>query len=168
MDSGEIIKQHLVLIPNIVKKYAKMCPHLRDDFIGIALLTLTQIANDCKIENVEEQKKYICSKIHWAIRIQLAENQSIIRVPRHSSVRHFLRPIINPLLTDPKTRPNISYDLREVLGMITKSSIEKQILCLKIQGYTDREIAKKIGFSPAYIGRIKNRLEERFNELWEK
>ena len=53
-------------------------------------------------------------------------------------------------------------DIREMILALCESEQEKEIVRLRIEGYTDKEIGEQLGISRQTVGRRRDEIEERF------
>ena len=187
----ELIYGHLRLIMKLVSIFSNWSPRKKHDILSVALIALIEtVDNREKIKNTN-LGAVINKNVQWAIRQFLCEDH-VIKIPATSYYRKKHRdglrdPVsihgANKISSDydqegsafksdydlrlADRHGTISSELKEILNQLPRSDIERQVLILRMQGYRDKEIAERLGCSKVWVGKIRNELEERFNQLWE-
>jgi len=177
-DTEAIINGHLRFVMKLVSRLSYRAPHKINDLVGVALCALVKGANDLKSKS--NPSGYLNKKITWALRAFLCDDH-IIPVPHttwygkkmQSSIRD---PIslsetktekiddelwVTPLIAV-HAKQEVSTEIREILGMLPRNSRDAKIMVMRIQGYTDREIAINLGLSLSRVAQIRNELYNRY------
>lgn len=144
---------------NSASRYIEGNPHKRDDIISIAYLTLVQCLSDTSRMYDDNMGARINRLVRLKVLRFLIEDQ-VIRVPESAKRR---------IVVEPLTRENsgyaheeISFEFKEFLSRIPETSLERQVMCLRIRGFTDQEIAEKLNCSCTRILQLRHKMHRKY------
>ena len=153
MDKDALIIEYMPVASNIARKYARYVEF--KDIEAEAFLGLVEAVNrieqgKCKHENHGGYiNKYITQYCHNYLK-KFGYNSNIsyddITEDKHSSFN--------------KT------DFDDTIESITQTEQEKQVITLRRQGLNDTEISEQLGLDRLTIRKIRKRLYNRFERLW--
>jgi RNA polymerase sigma factor (sigma-70 family) len=176
----QMIELNRPLVTFKVTKYLEQfpqCTHLRDDLLSSGTLALVEAV--CKIaageHDGENVTAYINKWIHFGVG-NVVDIEGGVRIPgrtqrkkkkegtplqtfsKVSDLEH------NFLDTDGLQDPMAVPDLMDEINGLATTPRDKEYVRLKLLGYRDSEVAKKLGVSKGTVFNIKQRLYEQFLE----
>ena len=182
----ELINGHLRLIMKLASIYSNWQPHKAKDILSVALVALIEAVDSRSEVKDGNLGAWISSKVQFAIRDYLGSDH-VIPIPKTSYHRHKeLGLIRTPVSLDctvdhsivdedtitsnriqPEARPEVSIELRDILSQLPADGLESKIIILRMQGFNDREVAEQLGYTPMRICQLRNKMYDRFLQLWE-
>jgi len=163
-----IIMGHMRLGVTIAARYASYFPDSREDILAEMYCGILDAIG--KVDRLKDNgiSGWIVSHIHGHIANFLRENK-LIHIPRSSDVKHYFHSYFSmeygkededntayvysgPISILPFTVDDDKLVVTDFLNHLSKR--EAKIVQMKMEGYTDREIASKIGLTASRIGQI--------------
>lgn len=192
-EKEQLIKSHIGLAKYLAKKASYRSPHLYDVFVADALYGLVKAVNDAE-EALKDNNitPYISRKIYGILSRSLTEQQAV-RTP-YSTIKRREKEgketkvvfsfSLSGVLTKNDTRSDEAppkkdrhkksilsvthgsmYELRDLIKHSIRKEFEQQVVDLRIQGYTDKEIAEILDCNRTTITKARKVIEARFEEL---
>jgi len=170
--TSERIHKYRRMVDWVVQYWGYRYPNKADDLQGVGYLVLVECAN--KFEGDEDMfKRYLKKTLHHTLK-RFVYSDFLVRPPVGSDwvpqmsieERDALFAIEDESVYEPSEEPKFDY-LKEIQESDNFTQTEKQILTLRSQGYTQKEIAKELDMSQATVLRwlrgMKNRLRRVFH-----
>lgn len=152
---SDIIKGHLALLLKIAGQYSAVVID-NGDFVSVGLLGMLEGCLSGKLQD-SNITTFLACRAHAAIGNHVRANRLIKGGKKVVPLDH------SDLLAE--DRPLL--EIEELLAMIIKTPLEQQIVDLRKQGYTVREIAARLGCSKSFVDNQLSLLHRRFKELYE-
>lgn len=156
------------LVLKKVSTWCKLFPqvlYLSDDMVSEGLLAVTK-AVDALIKDGDPEEGSCTSYIHTAIINNIGhmlEDEVTIRIPRTADEGPVVVPTDDYDMAAPLTDGSFGViDLMDSLEAACATPLEKQILGLRIKGYTDQEIAEQLDISRASVQFYRAELIQKF------
>lgn len=167
--TSELIRAHMKLAIHIAGQYASIHRRSADDIVSEAIIGMLTACKRIKENEMTDDNVagFIISNIHSAIK-SFVRKDSVVRVPP-SSYRHFKDKGIDVgitvsslpyLLPDREKRKPI--ELLEILDKIASDDFDRDVIALKAEGYTIKEIANKLSVSTSKVFLSKAKLENKY------
>lgn len=157
------MEENINLVYYILNKYFKRYQYLKDDLISEGFLAL------CRAEKYFDESKGIKKSTYLSKAIYMAMYKYLKKEQKHNNNVSLYAPIRgaeNLDLIDQIPGPDLIDDFltNEVVSQIIKTETtdkEKQILDLYSQGYTQKQIAKKMETYQTQISRTMKRIKKK-------
>lgn len=146
-DRETLLKKYISVVFRLAGNYARKCPALVDDLISEGLLGFNVAFEDYKngkvtIDEAEKHFYYqICKHCFDLLRKEKKNKQ---------------------LNFDVGFKPDHISAILNHLEDIATTELERTIIKLRLEGFTDQEIADQVGLSKQYIGRVRSQLKVKF------
>lgn len=140
--------------------------HLSDDMVSEGLLAVTK-AVDILIREGDPSEGSLCSYIHTAIINNIGhflEDEVTIHIPRTADDG----PVAIPVDDFDLAAPDAGYamvDLMDTLHASCETPLEREVLDLRMKGYSDQEIADQLDISRASVQFYRAEITNRFDRL---
>ena len=165
-----LIEGHLLLAKHIANKYAGRGD--RFDLVSTAFLCVIEAVDVFPSIYVDYHiSKYINVKVRYGCLKERSRARSLIYVPHTTRERH-KDTTQDDVLVDyrmvaaqAESKPPLSLEMRELLDIACKDNRDRQILNLKICGFTDKEIAEHLGVHLSGVAARKSKVYERLRRL---
>ncbi len=147
-----MIEGHTGLIAQVVGRYAWQQPRKTDDMLSVGWLALTEAVDNFSKDKVTHNNitAYILVTVHGAIHNFIVEDQTV-----KPSRKRFDK-VVKRHLDDIEESVEHEFDTPDALvEEIGLENTEKIIAIMALEGYTDKEIGKKLGCSWQYVGRLR-------------
>lgn len=156
---------YLKLAFRIASLHARIAPaSLRDDLVSVAVEALVEGWKNSADE--QDVSLYIIRKIHSACTEFIRKEHPSINSTRHFQKDKSLEVRVERLgKRDVKDSHDNANELWEHILSVAENPFERDILNLRREGYTDKEIASLRGVSTSHIFYIRKMLQTRFEIL---
>jgi len=156
---NEIVNGHIRLALSISSRYITYfnCSHLSQDLDSAAMEGLVVAANRLDTIGHDNVTGFIVVYVHNFVSTYLRKS-SIVPVPRGYD------PVIVKSIGENDASHMDSFLLQDLLENLTKNEIECEIVNLKIQRYTDLEVAGILKIPATKVFRIRKKLKERYRD----
>jgi RNA polymerase sigma factor (sigma-70 family) len=180
-----MIEGNMGLVIVRMNAYLRKCPKMsffRDDLISAGLCGLIEAVTRMQDGNEAEKVNptgYIYTAIDQAM-TRDADEESTIKIPQRTQqkAREAKRPIEKPVFVGTKTQKTVfshlkerdfhrPYEIREEMLAACDGELERSIIVMHLEGYTDVEIARVLGLHRLNILKARNRICTAFKERWE-
>lgn len=157
-----LIESHMRLGCAIAGRYVRLGGN-SDEMVSSAMLGITVAVDRVKrgLLGHDNITGYIIHYIHQhcaeALRLDC-----VIPVPQHNDSKIVVCPITNDSIEATETRMGELYD---ILEHITHTEIEKEVIFLRQQGYTDSQVASNMNICKSTVTKTRKRLLERYNNV---
>ena len=157
-----LIESHMRLGCAIAGRYVRLGGD-SDEMVSAAMLGITVAVDRIKRSLITHNNVtgYIIHYIHQHCAEALCLDR-VIPIPQHNDTKIIVCPITNSVIIATGTRIG---ELYETLEHITHTEVEKNIVFLRQQGYTDVEVANNLGISRSTVTKTRKRLLERYNNV---
>ena len=157
-----LIESHMRLGCSIATRYVWLGGNF-EEMVSSAMLGIAEAVDRFKrgIVSHDNITGYIIHYIHQ-ICTECLRMDCLIPVPQHNDTKIIVCPITDDNIE--KTATNLG-ELYEILEYITHTELEKDIVFLRQQRYTDSEVAANLGVSRSTVTRTRKRLLERYNNV---
>ena len=151
-ERNKIILKHIKLAFSIATRY-KNVNH--DDLIDIALYTLTKAVEDFyKLEEHDDNvARYIASRIRFRITDYLRAKKIEVTIKEWDN---FIA----------KDNQELVLEVRDTINKCCKDELDEFIFNRKLEGLSDKEIAKQLNKGRTTITAARNILYSRFRVYW--
>lgn len=157
VEKEEIIQGHIRLAFSIAHKMSYLDKEKLELFISEALYGLVVAVEKAKT-NLNFEKN-ITPYIVGVIKRLIITFHHTDKVIRPKSKRK--SPEVVPLEHEPEYKETKIKEIREFIDHSLKNELEKQVIELKTQGYTDNEIGFKLELTREYICSVRNNIAKR-------
>jgi hypothetical protein len=180
-----MIEGNMGLVIIRVNAYLRKCPnmsHYREDLISAALGGLCEAVTsmqDSKDAEKVNPTGYIYTVIDQAM-TKDADEESTIKIPQRTQqkAREAKKPIDKPCFVGPKTQKTAfsrlkerdfhrPIEIREELFASCEGDLDRSIIGMYLEGYTDTEIGNMLGMHRLNILKARNAVFDRFKTRWE-
>lgn len=157
-----LTKSHMRLGCSIAGRYVRLGGD-SDEMVSSAMLGIAVAVDRIKKGLVEHNNVtgYIIHYIHQHCAESLRLD-CVIPIPQHNDTKIIVCPITDNNIEATGTRIG---ELYEILEHITHTEIEKNVVFLRQQGYTDTEVANNLNISRSTVTKTRKRLLERYNNV---
>lgn len=134
-----------------------------DEMVSAAMLGIVTAVDRAKkgLLKHDNVTGYIIHYIHQncaeALRLDC-----VIPIPQHNDSKIITCPITDNNIEATETRLG---ELYEILEHITYTEVEKDVIFLRQQGYTDTEVANNLNISRSTVTKTRKRLLKRYNNV---
>ena len=153
----EIVLTHHKLVYTTAKRYAAAVPHKHDDIISAGNLGLVigaQAVADGKCK-YDDPVPFLISRIKFAI-LRFLRHDHLIRIPETSFAReHIEAPVMHEYNEHIIGRTFMP--IGQIIKDIPLTDIQRQVMKLMVEEYTQAEISTKIGLS---LGTVKHIIKD--------
>ncbi len=157
-----LIESHMRLGCAIAGQYVRLGGN-SDEMVSGAMLGIVTAVDRFKGGSITHDNitGYIIHYIHQICSESLRLD-CVIPVPQHNDTKIIICPITDNNIEATATTIGEFY---ETLEYITHTEIEKDVVFLRQQGYTDSEVANTLNISRPTVTKTRKRLLERFNNV---
>jgi RNA polymerase sigma factor (sigma-70 family) len=159
-----LIESHVPLVLAIAKNYLNRFPNLREEIISVAKENLSR-----KIEKIRLGES-LTSNNNIGAFINKSTSLAIRHFLREQMLRSQRKNILNEYFQ--RKAPSLVFNealtrlvIDEIMGSQLFSDLEKRLIELRIQGYTDEEIAEQMHMSQQRVCRVRNQLKNRLESF---
>lgn len=156
----DLCQKHIPLAARIVSGYACLAIERTNDMLGEGILAIWQAASNLDKMKDTNFTAYCACAIHNAV-IRFLRREHVLRNSRKLILESNLQQFsISRDIRSHKIRRRVVRIL-ETLDACTDTDLERKIIKLRIQGYKDQEIGSQLGYSTAYIHKVRVRVADR-------
>jgi len=175
MTRDTLIEQNIDLVHSVVRGYLRQHPHLgylKDDLLSAGQIGLCEAVDLIETSKPENAKGFLTIAIRRAIK-EAVVNEDSIKVPTRtrSRLREQGREVevvnrVHQLDMIARTDPGLELvDVMDAIDAACDSDFERQIVKLRIEGYTDRDIGVKLDCDGATVCRALKAIYKRYKEV---
>ena len=159
-----LIESHMRLGCSIAGRYVRLGGK-SDEMVSAAMLGIVTAVDRVKKGFLKHNNVtgYIIHYIHQHC-IEALRLDCVIPIPQHNDTKIIVCPITDDILSRDGFQQQIG-EFYEVLEYITHTEIEKDIVFLRQQGFTDFEVACNLNISRSTVTKTRKRLLERYNNV---
>ena len=153
-ERDELFLGHLALAAGITGKYVKVCGMVGDELFSEATLAIAMAIEEAPSKLVDDNFTWFCTaKIHSRL-MQTWEKRKY--------VEDFVSACHAKIARGQQRMAHRAIQLMDDILGLAANETEEQIIKLRAEGYTDEEVAQKIGVPRREVNRIRQKIEERF------
>lgn len=157
-ESDDLVLGNTRLALKIAGIFAKYYPRYKDDLLSVAFLTLVKVVRS----NPDDLQNLLVRKIASACSTYLHKERFQIG-SKNTKYRKGTVPLLKQLEPDLASVSSDIQDLKDFLLALADDPLEKTIIELRLQGFTDKEISEKaINLSRQWIHQLRKQLEGRY------
>lgn len=159
-DSDNLVLKNMRCALKVAGLYARIAPRYKDDFLSVALLELVQVCKEIDPDSEDFSKilyRRMCNQCTQFLRKETHQigSRSTSRYKKTAKVEH--------LSVDVADVSSDMSELHDFLLALASEPLEAMIIELRLQGYSDREIAEKtISLTMGYVWQLRKDLEIRY------
>ena len=156
-----MIEGNMRLVAYKVEQFLSASPqfaYMKDDLLSEGFLGLTKGVNRIRDQEVGDPTAYLaqCIRKHLLSAVGAGDT---VRVPRNKK-RLVRQPIGRGVAYSPDATQETLESVIDVCGDVT----EKTIVSLRAEGYSDAEIAARVGLSRSRVTTLRTQISEKFAE----
>ena len=157
-----LIESHMRLGCSIAGRYVRLGGK-SDEMVSAAMFGIVVAVDRVKRKLLKHMNVtgYIIHYIHQHC-AEALRMDCVIPVPQHNDTKIITCPITN---IHSKANEAKIGELYEIIEHITHTELEKDIVFLRQQSYTDSEVASNLGISRSTVTKTRKRLLERYNNV---
>lgn len=146
---------------SIAGRWMERLGYHEDELEGAALVALVKAVNDCVTQTPENPTGYVKKAINNGV-CEAINALSVVSVPR-STRRYKESPPEVTCVGNPEvavTHPD-TLEINDEIDRLARDDLERAILRLRLCGFSDSEIAKRIETYPMRVCRIRQAIAQR-------
>lgn len=161
--ANKIVMHYLGLALAIACRFGFNFPNKKYEIASEALFLLVKVVQLIqKQETIENTSGYVSKYISLGLRKFLKED-TLIRIPVKSASRKKLAPPVKETSAEPCAK--VEHSFNEIISSLNLTILQKEILKLRLENYTDREIGDKLGCSHTTVRIQRNLIGEKYDAL---
>jgi RNA polymerase sigma factor (sigma-70 family) len=175
MTRDTLIEQNIDLVHSVVRGYLRQHPHLgylKDDLLSAGQIGLCEAIDRIGTSKPENIKGFLAIAIRRSVK-EAVVNEDSIKVPTRtrSRLRKQGKEVevvsrVHQLDTIARTDPGMELvDVMDAIDAACESDFERQIVKLRIEGYTTREIGARLECDCATVCRALKAIYKRYKEV---
>lgn len=177
MNSKTLAENNIELVNTVVRSYLRRNPnlgYLKDDLISAGYVGLVQASNELETFEPDNVAAYLTSSIKREVEEAAAANVNPVVIPNRTRQRcradgkSVVERTINrvPLEALTVTDPGMEMvDVMDAIEAACESDFEKQIIQMRVEGYTLIEIGAKLGCHEGTVCKTLKKIYVRYKEV---
>jgi len=175
MTRDTLIEQHIDLVHSVVRGYLRQHPtlgYLKDDLLSAGQIGLCEAVDLIETTNPNNVKGFLTIAIRRAVK-EAVINEDSIKVPTRtrSRMRSQGKEIevvnrVNQLDMIARNDPGLEMvEVMDAIDAACQSEFDKQVVKMRIEGYTEEEIGDKLGCDKSTVCRALKTIYKRYKEV---
>ena len=156
-----MIEANMRLVAYKVEQFLATRPqfeYMKDDLLSEGFVGLTKGVNWIRDQAVADPTAYLaqCIRKHLLSAVEVAD---IVRAPRNKK-----RLVRQPIAGAAAYAPDTQHEVLESIVDVCDDETERTIVSLRAEGYSDAEIAGRVGLSRSRVSTLRKEIAEKFRQ----